>query len=174
VAVLEDFHYAFGHNTSSFVNRDLNQILVKIELGHQLLLRVVVDDAPCDDHDGATPKIHTAEFQGEETHHDDEVKDQVKDHERCDVFAYLATALVDLEVHKDQVVFVHLILDGEEDEGEEGYDWDKGAEQQAVEEDDKDVALMVAEIELIIVLEGCPKSTILLPRLVYRLHDPNL
>lgn len=71
---------------------------------HQVLLGLEVDNDPYDDHDGATPEVCGGEFQGEEAHCDHQVQEQVEDHVARDVLAYLAAALVHLEVHEDEII----------------------------------------------------------------------
>jgi len=144
----------------------LLQVGIELVFVHQVLLGLEVDDDPYCDHDGAAPEVCFREFYSEEAHRDHQVQEQVEDHVGCDVLAYLAAALVHLEVHEDEIVFVHQVLDVEEQGGKEGDQWHQTAKQEAVEEDDQGVTLMVAEIKLVVILEGRLVDGVLVPVVV--------
>ena len=63
------------------------------------------------------------------------------------------TAFLLFTVHEYEVIFVNVILDVEEETGEEWNYWHKSTEKDAVEEDDKAVGLVVIQQEFIVVFE---------------------
>lgn len=83
----------------------------------------------------------------------DQIYDQVEEHVPSDGPAYFATGLVYFEIHKYQVVLVDHVLHIEKESGNQRDQRHEAREQQAVEEYHKRVALMVAEIELVVILE---------------------
>lgn len=84
----------------------------------------------------------------------------------------LASAVVFLEVYKYQVVFVDQVFDVEIESCKHWDDWDDAAEQEAVQEDDQAVTLVVAQIELVIIVERLQIWLILAASLVHLLLEP--
>lgn len=125
----------------------------------------MIGPGPQDRDDDANPVVRRVrELITVEAHHDEHVQEDVEQHEALHHVSHTTTALEPAEVQEDEVVFVHSVLKIEVSPGKQTDDWYDGNEQQANEEDDHDIALIVAEVVYEVVVElGLHQGLGLLP-----------